>query len=192
MRKHLFSVAAVLVAGCASASSNMALRFGPTVALRPSIQTVTEGRNATFTVRLNLPQEAYVAAIEVYPNQTAVPLGTAGKLSGTSMLASGSQTVAFRTLPSTVAYSAPNWTSTDWTRCHTNPRHAGCDQQGYIVIVASETSFSPSGIADNMATVDLRGSNADVVQRIGDAVANATGAAWGAAAGNITVMLSPF
>lgn len=192
MRKHLFSVAAVLVVGCASASSNMASSFGPSVPLRPSIQTVTEGRGGSFTVRLNLPQQAYVAAVEVYPNRTAVPLGMADVLSGTRMLHSGSQTVAFQTLPTTIGYSAPDWTLTDLTRCNTNARYPGCQQQGYLVIVASDTPFSPSGITDNLATVDLRGSNDVVISRIGNAVAHATGAAWGAASGNMSAMLSPF
>lgn len=192
MHKHLFGVAAVLVVGCASASSNMAPSFGPSVALRPTIQTVTEGRGGSFTVRLNLPQQAYVAAVEVYPNRTAVPLGMADVPSGTRMLDSGSQTVAFQTLPTTVAYTAPNWTSADWTRCNSNPRYPGCQQQGYVVVVASATPFSPSDITDNLATVDLRGSNDDVISRIGNAVAHATGAAWGAASGNMSAMLSPF
>jgi len=192
VQKHLFGVAAVLVVGCASVSSNTASNFGPTTALRPKVESVTEGRGANFTVRLNLPQPAYVAAVEVYPNQTAVPLGTAGKLSGTAMLASGSQSVAFRVLPASVAYKAPNWTPTDMERCNDSPNNPGCRQQGYVVVVASDTPFDPGGITDNLATVDLRGSNDDVVRRIGDAVSHAAGAAWGAAAGGITAMLAPY
>jgi hypothetical protein len=192
MKRFLMGLITAAIAGCASAPATTVGNFGPTPSLNPRIRSVTEGRRGSFTVRVNLSQPAYVAAINVYPNQSAILLGASGLPSGTTKLESGSQSIALQTLATSPVYNAAGWGPADWTRCNSNPYHSGCQQQGYVVIVASQTPFSQDDIATNLAGVDLHGPDSDVIHRIGVAVAHATGDAWSASAGTESAMMAPY
>lgn len=191
-RRIILMVGAVALAGCASAAGSSVGSFGPSTALRPNLQSVTEGRGGTFTVRLNLPQPAYVAAVEVYPNQMMTLLGVArGAMTGTNMLSSGSQTIQLRTGAGGV-YNAPDWTQADMLRCNRDPHYPKCQEQGYVVVVASATPFNPEQTAVNLSGVDIHGDSNDVLQRVSDAVAHSSGESWGATAADISAMVAPY
>jgi hypothetical protein len=191
MQRYLAGLAAVFVVGCASTSANLASNFGPTTKLSPGVQSANLGRDGIVTVRVNLPQPEYLAAVAVFPNQSVLPLGASDRPSGTKELAAGAQAVVLRQLPA-LHHSAPDWTLADIERCNANPHYPRCQQQGYVVIVASENPFDTREIVDNITAVDLHGSDADVIRRIGEAAAHATGAAWSATAMSMTGMVAPY
>jgi len=191
MRKYLAVLAAVLVFGCASTSGNLASNFGPTTKLSPGVQSANLGRDGIVTVRVSLPQPEYLAAVAVFPNQSMIPLGASDRPSGTNELAAGAQTVVLHQLPA-LHRTAPDWTLQDIERCNANPRYPRCQQQGYVVIVASDSAFDTRELIDNVTAVDLHGSDADVIRRMGEAAAHATGASWSASATSMTGMVAPY
>lgn len=192
MTKMTLLFGAIALAGCASAAVGSAGSFGPTTALRPSLQSVTEGRGGTFTVRLNLPEPAYVTAVEVYPNQMMTLLGVArGAATAMNMLSSGTQTILLRTGVGRV-YTASDWTEADARRCNSDPQYPKCQEKGYVVVVASSAPFHPDQTAANLSAVDIHGSSSDVLQRVSNAVAHSSGEAWGATAADISAMVAPY
>lgn len=191
MQKYLAVLAAVLVVGCASTSADMVSNFGPTTKLSPGVQSANLGTDGIVTVRVNLPQPEYLAAVAVFPNQSMIPLGTSGRPSGTDKVAVGVQALVLHQLPA-LHRSAPDWTLQDIERCNANPRYPRCQQQGHVVIVASDSPFDTRELIDNITAVDLHGSDADVIRRIGEAAAHATGASWSASATSMTGMVAPY
>ena len=185
-------IAAAAIAGCASTPATTVASFGPTPALSPQIQSVTEGRRGSFTVRVDLPQPVYIAAIDVYPNQSATQLGTSGVPSGTTKIEGGRQSIALQTLATSHVYNAADWGPADWKRCNSSSYHSGCQQKGYVVIVASQRPFSQDDIATNLAEVDHHGADSDVIHRVGGAVAHAAGDTWAASAGASVAMMAPY
>lgn len=181
----------MLVFGCASTSADMVSNFGPTTKLSPGVQSANLGRDGIVTVRVNLPQPEYLAAVAVFPNQSMIPLGTSGRPSGTDKTAAGVQALVLHQLPA-LQKSASDWTLQDIERCNANPRYPRCQQQGQVVIVASDSPFVTRELIDNITAVDLHGSDADVIRRIGEAAAHATGASWSASATSMTGMVAPY
>jgi len=190
MQRHLAVLAVVLVVGCASTSADMVTNFGPTTKLSPGVQSAYLGTEGIVTVRVNLPQPEYLATVAVFPNQSMIPLGTNGRPSGTDKVAAGTQAVVLHQLPA-LQKSASDWTLQDIERCNRNPHYPRCRQQGYAVVVASDSPFDTRELIDSVTAVDLHGSDADVIRRVGEAAAHATGASWSASATSMTGMVTP-